>query len=85
MGSQISSGFWRYRHSVQVLSFELPLLHAALAFLRKDPRKTRRKQLAENNWWKILSEKRVEKQLTERSRAENSLQEQKIISDKILC
>ena len=43
---------------------------------------TRRKQLAENNWSKILGRKLVEKQLAENDPAENSSQEQKIISDK---
>ena len=47
-----------------------------------ESRKTRRKQLAENNWSKILGGKLVEKQLAEKSPAANSSQEQKIISGK---
>ena len=40
-----------------------------------ESRKTRRKQLAENNSSKILGGKLVEKQLAENSPAENSSQE----------
>ena len=43
---------------------------------------TRRKQLAENNWSKILGGKLVEKQLAENAPVENSSQGLKIISDK---
>ena len=45
-----------------------------------ESRKTRRKQLAENNWSKILGRKLVEKQLAENDPTENSSQEQKIIN-----
>ena len=50
--------------------------------MASESRKTRRKPLVENNWSKILGGKLVEKQLAESSWAENSSQEQKIISDK---
>ena len=39
---------------------------------------SRQKQVAENNWSKILGGKLVEKQLSENAPAENSSQEQKI-------
>ena len=53
-----------------------------IAIVLHESRKTRRKQLAKNNWSKILGRELVEKQLTEKSQAENSSQEQKVISNK---
>ena len=47
-----------------------------------ESRKTRRKQLVENNWSKVLGGKLVDKQLAENAPAENSSQELRIISDK---
>ena len=50
--------------------------------LNNEYKKTRRKQVTENNWLKIQGGKLVEKQLTANAPEEKSSQVPKIISDK---
>ena len=65
-----------------VISKIILVLLRGRRILEKSSTTTRRKQLAENNWSKILGGNLVEKPLAENAPAENSSQEQKIISDK---